>query len=46
MTDVVDQLVDLVEEELEKKYKIELSISDLDEIRESLDTVLDKHNQE
>lgn len=46
MTDIVDQIVDMVEEVLEKEHKIELPIKHLDEIRDTLDAVLDKYNQE
>lgn len=46
MTDVVDQVVDMVEEVLEKKYGIELLIEDLDEIRDTLDKVLENYSKE
>lgn len=46
MTDVVDQVVDMVEEVLEKKYGIELPIKDLDEIRDTLDKVLENYSKE
>lgn len=45
VTDISDELVDLVEKVLEKKYKIELDTKDLDEIRDTLDAVIDKHNE-
>ena len=41
--DISDELVDLVEKLLEKKHKIELDTKDLDEIRDTLDVVVDKH---
>lgn len=46
VTDVSDNLVDNIEETLSKKYKIDLSIKELDEIRDVLDSVIDKYIEE
>ena len=45
MEEIVDKLVDFVEKKLEQ-IGIDLSIEDLDCIRDTLDIVLDGHDKE
>lgn len=46
MVEIVDETVDVIEEYLEKKHDIELTTKDLDEVRDTLDAVLDKYSEE
>lgn len=42
MTELVDELVDIIESKLGKR-KIELTAQELDEVRDILDSIIDNH---